>query len=130
MQLHTQPPQSTDTLLLGQKPILGGTFEIVHSRNYNIAFSFYYRGRARYRIKQILGLVTRLTSRTRGALSKIIVGFQSMLGGEVKAFTSEFDKTRWEAISRAKSGAIELGANVMVSMDVETSDSGLQSGRG
>lgn len=72
---------------------LGSKFEIVHSRNYNIAFSFCYRGRAQYRIKQTSGLVNRLTSRNREALGKFIGGFQSMLDGEVKAFTSEVEKT-------------------------------------
>lgn len=83
---------------------------------------------AGYRIKQVLGLVTGLTPRTRGALGKFIAGFQSFFGGEVTAFTSEVEKARWEAISRAKSQAIELGANAIVGMDIETSDLGLQSG--
>ena len=81
-----------------------------------------------YKITQVLGLVTGLTPRTRGALGKFIAGFQSMFGGEVTAFTSEVEKARWEAISRAKSRAIELGANAIIGIDVETSDLGLQSG--
>ena len=83
---------------------------------------------AGYKIKQVLGLVTGLTPRTRGALGKFIAGFQSMFGGEVTAFTSEVEKARWEAISRAKSRAIELGANAIIGLDVETSDLGMQSG--
>ncbi len=51
-----------------------------------------------------------------------------MLGGEVTAFTSEVEKARWEAINRAKSKAIDLGANAIIGMDIETSDLGLQSG--
>ena len=62
-----------------------------------------------YKIKQVFGLVTGFTPRTRGALGKFIAGFQSVFGGEVTAFTSEVEKARWEAISRAKSRAIELG---------------------
>jgi len=81
-----------------------------------------------YKIKQVLGLVTGLTPRTRGVLGKFIAGFQSMLGGEVTAFTSEIEKARWEAIDRAKSKAVELGANAIIGMDIETSDLGLQSG--
>jgi uncharacterized protein YbjQ (UPF0145 family) len=81
-----------------------------------------------YKITQVLGLVTGLTPRTRGALGKFIAGVQSMFGGEVTAFTSEVEKARWEAISRAKSRAIELGANAIIGIDVETSDLGLQSG--
>lgn len=81
-----------------------------------------------YKIKQVLGLVTGLTPRTRGVLGKFIAGIESMFGGEVTAFTSEVEKARWEAINRAKSRAIELGANAIVGLDVETSDLGLQSG--
>ena len=44
------------------------------------------------------------------------------------AFTSEMEKARWEAIDRAKSRAVALGANAIIGLDVETSDLGLQSG--
>lgn len=81
-----------------------------------------------YKIKMVLGIVTGLTPRTRGILGKFIAGIESMFGGEVTAFTSEVEKARWEAIDRAKSRAIGLGANAIVGLDVETSDLGLQSG--
>ena len=81
-----------------------------------------------YKIKQVLGLVTGLTPRTRGVLGKFIAGIESMFGGEVTAFTSEVEKARWEAISRAKSRAIGMGANAIIGIDIETSDLGLQSG--
>lgn len=81
-----------------------------------------------YRITRVLGLVTGLTPRTRGVLGKFIAGMQSMFGGEVTAFTSELEKARWEAIDRAKARAVELGANAIVGLDLETSDLGLQSG--
>jgi uncharacterized protein YbjQ (UPF0145 family) len=83
---------------------------------------------AGYKIKKVLGLVTGLTPRTRGVLGKFIAGFESIIGGEVTAFTSEVEKARWEAIERAKNRAIALGANAIIGMDVETSDMGLQSG--
>jgi len=83
---------------------------------------------AGYKIKRVIGIVTGLTPRTRGILGKFIAGFESMIGGEVTAFTSEVEKARWEAIERAKSRAIALGANAVIGLDVETSDLGLQSG--
>jgi len=81
-----------------------------------------------YKIKMVLGIVTGLTPRTRGIFGKFIAGIESMFGGEVTAFTSEVEKARWEAIDRAKTRAIGLGANAIVGLDVETSDMGLQSG--
>jgi uncharacterized protein YbjQ (UPF0145 family) len=81
-----------------------------------------------YKIKKILGVVTGLTPRTRGVGGKFIAGIQSMLGGEVTAFTTELEKARVEAIQRVKSKASELGANAIVGLDLETSNLGLQSG--
>jgi len=81
-----------------------------------------------YKIKKVFGVVTGLTPRTRGIFGKLIAGFESMVGGEVTAFTSEMEKARWEAIERAKNRALAMGANAIVGLDVETSDLGLQNG--
>ncbi len=75
-----------------------------------------------YRIKKVLGVVTGLTPRTRGLGGKIVAGFQSMVGGEVTAFTYEIEKARMEAINRAIEKARGIGANGIVGLDVETSD--------
>jgi len=83
---------------------------------------------AGYKVKKVLGVVTGLTPRTRGVLGKFIAGIESMLGGEVTAFTIELEKARVDAIERAKSKALALGANAPVGLDMETSDLGLQSG--
>jgi uncharacterized protein YbjQ (UPF0145 family) len=81
-----------------------------------------------YRIKKVFGVVTGLTPRTRGVFGQFMAGFESMVGGEVTAFTSEVEKARWESIERAKSKAIALGANAIIGLDVETSGMGNQSG--
>ena len=81
-----------------------------------------------YRITKVFGVVTSLVPRTRGVLGKIVAGFQSMVGGEVSAFTSELEKARMEAISRLKDKARRMGANAVVGLDLETSDLGLQVG--
>ena len=81
-----------------------------------------------YKITKVLGVVTGLTPRTRGVLGKFIAGFQSMLGGEVTAFTTELEKARIEAIDRVKEKARALGANAIIGLDLETSDLGLQAG--
>ncbi|HEY9759033.1 MAG TPA: heavy metal-binding domain-containing protein [Oculatellaceae cyanobacterium] len=83
---------------------------------------------ANYKIVKVIGLVTGLTPRTRGIFGQFVAGWESMKGGEVTAFTSEVEKARWEAIDRAKSRALALGANAIVGMDVETSDMGTQNG--
>ena len=49
---------------------------------------------------------------------------QSIGGGEISAFTSEIEKARVEAISRAIQQAKKIGANAIVALDIETSDMG------
>jgi uncharacterized protein YbjQ (UPF0145 family) len=83
---------------------------------------------AGYKIKKVLGLVAGLTPRTRGVFGQFVAGWESMVGGEITAFTSEVEKARWEAIERAKARAVTLGANAIIGMDVETSGMGSQNG--
>ncbi len=77
-----------------------------------------------YKIKKVFGVVTGLTPRTRGIFGQFVGGLESMVGGEVTAFSSEMEKARWEAIDRAKARAIALGANAIIGLDVETSSIG------
>jgi len=81
-----------------------------------------------YRITKVFGVVTGRTPRTRGILGKFVAGFESMFGGEVTAFTSELEKARLDAIRRVRDKAVDLGANAVVGLDLETSDLGLQLG--
>lgn len=81
-----------------------------------------------YQISKVLGVVTGLSPRIRGVLGKFVAGLQSVVGGEVTAFTTELEKARAEAIERLKEKAISMGANAVVGLDLETSDIGLQAG--
>jgi uncharacterized protein YbjQ (UPF0145 family) len=53
---------------------------------------------------------------------KFVAGIQSMLGGEVSAFTSEIEKARREAMNRMTDKAKKLSANAVIGLDIETSD--------
>jgi len=79
---------------------------------------------AGYKIKKVLGLVSGLTPRTRGFGGTFKAAFQTIRGGEIKAFTSEIEKTRVQAMERAIEKAKEIGANAIVGMDIETSNMG------
>ncbi len=81
-----------------------------------------------YKVKKVLGVVTGLTPRTRGVLGKFVASIQTMLGGEVTAFTTELEKARFEAMDRVRQKAINMGANAIIGLDLETSDIGLQAG--
>ena len=78
-----------------------------------------------YKVKEVLGIVTGITPRTRGILGKFIAGIESMMGGEITAFTSELEKARIEAVDRMKAKALALGANAVIGLDMETSDLGV-----
>ena len=75
-----------------------------------------------YRVTKILGLVSGLTARTRGMGGKFVAGIQSMLGGEVSAFTMEVQKARVESVQRMQKRAQEMGANAVIGLDIESSD--------
>ena len=75
-----------------------------------------------YRVKRILGVVTGLTARTRGMGGKFVAGIQSMLGGEVSAFTMEIRKARAESVQRMEERARDMGANAVIGLDIESSD--------
>jgi uncharacterized protein YbjQ (UPF0145 family) len=75
-----------------------------------------------YRVTKVFGVVTGLTPRSRGVLGQFIGGIQSMLGGEITAFTTEIEKARGESIERLKEQARALGANAITGLDLETAD--------
>ena len=79
-----------------------------------------------YKIKKVLGVVTGLTPRTRGFFGQFLGGIQSIFGGEITAFTEELEKARGEAIERVRTKAMNMGANAIVGLDLETSDMGLK----
>ena len=81
-----------------------------------------------YRVKRVIGIVSGITPRTRGIMGKFIAGIESMIGGEVTAFSYEIEKARAEAIDRLRSKAAAMGANAVLSVDIETSDMGYQMG--
>jgi uncharacterized protein YbjQ (UPF0145 family) len=75
-----------------------------------------------YRVTKVFGVITGLTPRSRGVLGQFIGGIQSMLGGEITAFTTEIEKARGESIERLKEQARALGANAITGLDMETAD--------
>ncbi|MEM2905978.1 MAG: heavy metal-binding domain-containing protein [Candidatus Bathyarchaeia archaeon] len=75
-----------------------------------------------YKVKKVLGVVTGLTPRTRGVLGRFIAGIETLVGGEVSAFTSEMEKARFEALDRLRARAQEIGANAAIGVDLETTE--------
>jgi uncharacterized protein YbjQ (UPF0145 family) len=74
-----------------------------------------------HRVVKVLGVVHGLTVRTRGFGGKISASFQSIIGGEVTAYTSECEKAREESMHRLVENARAMGANAVIAADFETS---------
>ena len=75
-----------------------------------------------YKVVKVLGIIHGMTARTRGIGGKIIGGLQSLVGGEVTAFTVELEKAKDEALTRLKSSAQSVGANGVIGVDFETTE--------
>ena len=75
-----------------------------------------------YKVVKVLGIVHGMTARTRGLGGKILGGLQSLIGGEVSAFTNELEKAEDEALTRMKQNAQRLGANGVIGVDFETTE--------
>ena len=75
-----------------------------------------------YKIVEFYGVVTGLSPRSRGMFGQFVGALQKILGGEITAFTTEIEKARIEAISRAVHNARAFGANALIGLDIETSD--------
>lgn len=75
-----------------------------------------------HEVTKVMGIVTGITVRTRGVGGKIVAAFQSLLGGEVSAFTYEMEKARMEAVQRLVERAKQLKANAVIGLDLETTE--------
>ncbi len=75
-----------------------------------------------YKIVRVLGPVSGLTIRSRGLGGKLAAAIESLIGGELKTLTIEFEKAKLEALARMIEKALKLGANAIIGVDFETSD--------
>lgn len=75
-----------------------------------------------YKIIKVLGVVHGLTIRARGIGGQISASLQLIRGGRIKAYASELEKAREEALNRIIERAKAMGANAIVGADFETSD--------
>mmetsp|Transcript_148215 Transcript_148215/g.385166 ORF Transcript_148215/g.385166 Transcript_148215/m.385166 type:complete len:618 (-) Transcript_148215:168-2021(-) len=75
-----------------------------------------------YTVHHSLGVVNGITVRTRNAAAQIGAGFKSMVGGEIKTYTTMCERARKEAYSRMVAEAVERGADGIVAMRYNTSD--------
>ena len=75
-----------------------------------------------YRIVRVLGIVTGMSIRTRGAFGRFVAGIEAIVGGRSETYIVELKKARDEAIQDLMREAASRGANAVVGVDFETSE--------
>ena len=75
-----------------------------------------------HRVVKTLGLVRGITVRSRNALSDVVGGLQSMLGGRVGAYVKLAEASRAEAYDELVAHAQGMGANAVIAMRYEANE--------
>src|ERR1700683_5308468 len=77
-----------------------------------------------YEVVKVYGEVFGVLARSRNLLSNIGAGLQSIIGGEISAYTKLLSDSRIEAVERMKKAAADKGANAVLMMRFDTGDIG------
>ena len=72
-----------------------------------------------YRVVKTLGLVRGITVRSRNAISDVVGGLQSMLGGRVGTYVKLAETSRAEALQEMVDHAQAMGANAVIGIDFD-----------
>jgi uncharacterized protein YbjQ (UPF0145 family) len=75
-----------------------------------------------HRVVKTLGLVRGITVRSRNAISDMVGGLQSMLGGRVGAYVKLAEASRAEAYEELVAHAEGMGANAVIAMRYEANE--------
>ncbi|HEY0104118.1 MAG TPA: YbjQ family protein [Brevundimonas sp.] len=75
-----------------------------------------------YRVVKTLGLVRGITVRSRNAISDMVGGLQSMLGGRVGVYVKLAEASRAEAYQELVEHAQAMGANAVIAMRYEANE--------
>lgn len=75
-----------------------------------------------YKVKRELGIVRGITVRSRSIFGTIGGSLQTIVGGNISAFTSLCEKAREEAFELMMSHAAERGANAIIGMRYDANE--------
>jgi len=73
-------------------------------------------------ITEVLGIARGNTVRARNVGRDITQGFRNLAGGELKAYSTLLATARDDAIARMEADAVEMGADAVVNVRLETSE--------
>src|SRR5882757_2738781 len=75
-----------------------------------------------YRVKRNIGIVRGITVRSRNIFGTIGATLQTIVGGNISAFTSLCEKTREEAFDLMLQHAAQMGANAVIGMRYDANE--------
>ena len=75
-----------------------------------------------YRIERNLGIVRGITVRSRSVFGTIGGSLQTLVGGNISAFTKLCEEAREEAFERMLTHAAEMGANAIIGMRYDANE--------
>ena len=79
---------------------------------------------AGYKLRQTLGQCFGVVVRSRGIGGNMMAGLRSIVGGEIKEYTSMLEEARRHAIDRMVTNATMMGANAILVMRFDSSEMG------
>ncbi len=79
---------------------------------------------AGYEVTETLGEVFGITVRSRGLFGNIGAGLKSLVGGEIKQYTSLLEQAREHAVQRLVERATAAGADAVIMMRFDSSEIG------
>lgn len=77
-----------------------------------------------YKVVEVKGPVFGLIVRSRGLGGDIMAGLKSLVGGEIKQYTSMIEDSRKEALDRMVKNASVMGANGVIMMRFDSGEIG------
>lgn len=77
---------------------------------------------AGYRVAEVKGPVFGLIVRSRGLGGDILASLKSLVGGEIKQYTSMLEDARKEAMNRMIKNANAMGANAIIMMRYDSGE--------
>jgi uncharacterized protein YbjQ (UPF0145 family) len=75
-----------------------------------------------YEVVEVLGIARGNTVKARNLGRDITQGIRNLAGGELKAYSTLLSQARDEAIDRMDAHAVEMGADAVVNVRMETSE--------
>jgi uncharacterized protein YbjQ (UPF0145 family) len=77
-----------------------------------------------YRVREVKGQCFGVVVRSRGIGGNFMAGLRSIVGGEIKEYTSLLEEARRHAVDRLVQNASMMGANAVVMMRFDSAEIG------